>query len=65
MYPEPNPARDRISHLVELIEFVRSASSAVMGEIDTGACNMRNAVYQLAQVNITLADIVSELMPAE
>jgi hypothetical protein len=36
-----------------------------MGEIDTGACNMRNAVYQLAQVNITLADIVSELMPAE
>jgi hypothetical protein len=51
--------------LEELIDFVRSESAAVMREIDSGTSNLRNAVYQLAQINLTLADIVTELVRAE
>jgi hypothetical protein len=48
--------------LWEMIDFVRSELALVMQEIDSGASNIRNSVYRLAQVNITLADVVAELL---
>jgi hypothetical protein len=53
---------DRV-RVAEWIAFARSEAAQVMQEIDSEGNNLRISVYRLAQVCLTLATAVAELLP--
>jgi hypothetical protein len=50
--------------LLTKLAFARSESAQVMAAIDSDTENARNLVYRLAQVNLTLNEVITELLRA-
>ena len=58
--PPPLP----LDLLLTKLAFSRSESVQVMAAIDSNTENARNLIYRLAQVNLTLTEVLTELLGA-
>ena len=58
--PPPLP----LDLLLTKLAFARSESAQVMAAIDSNTENHRNLIYRLAQANLTLNEVVTELLRA-
>jgi hypothetical protein len=56
------PATPPRDPLLDRVAFVSAEAAQVMAAVDSETENFRNLLYRLAQANLTLSEVVAELL---